>query len=180
MGRRKRKGRGFQWVREDAEGEALEPVERVSHRTIQAEDAELEVFVGELLELPGDRRRRLPVDASLVEALDECLRLEGTAKARMLRRVKKLLRRHDIDALKDFLAEPAPDDQRAQALERWRTRILDEGDAAIHDFVEQFPAADRQAIRSLARTAQGDSPTARRTAKKLFQELKAAVPLDGG
>jgi ribosome-associated protein len=167
-------------VREDAEGEALEPVERVSHRTIQAEDAELEVFVGELLELPGDRRRRLPVDASLVDALDECLRLEGSAKARMLRRVKRLLRGHDIDALKGFLADEAPDEQRARTLERWRARILEEGDAAIHDFVEQFPAADRQAIRSLARTAQGDSPAARRAAKKLFQELKAAVPLEVG
>ena len=63
---------------------------------------------------------------------------------------------------------------RFRELERWRDRLLAEGDAAISAFMEVHPHADRARLRMLARNAQtqlarGDAP---KSARALFRYLR--------
>ena len=77
----------------------------------------------------------------------------------------------------------------ARRLQRWRERLLSEGDAAVEAFIEAHPSVDRQRLRSLVRAASRgaerlraaeesgaptDSPAsqARRTATALFRFLR--------
>jgi ribosome-associated protein len=38
-------------------------------------------------------------------------------------------------------------------VEKWRERLIDEGDAALTELLQEFPSADRQHLRQLARNA---------------------------
>lgn len=174
--RNKGRGKGFQWVREDVEGEAIEPVERVSHREIREEDAAVEELVLAIAASPPSRQAQLPLSPALAAGLVEYRRLEGSAGRRQLRRLKKLARGQDLAELRQAVEGETEAERRLRHLERWRTRILADGDAAIHAFVEAHEGVDHQTLRSLARTAAADSPAGLRAAKKLFQVLKAARP----
>jgi ribosome-associated protein len=41
-------------------------------------------------------------------------------------------------------------------VESWRTRLIDEGDAALDELLAVHPAADRQHLRQLARNARAE------------------------
>ena len=59
-------------------------------------------------------------------------------------------------------------------LEKWRDRILEEGDRAITDLLEEFPEADRQQLRQLYRNAineqKKNKPPA--SARQLFKYIR--------
>jgi ribosome-associated protein len=175
--RNKGRSKGFQWVREDVEGEAVEPIERVSHREIREEDAAVEELVVAIAAAPPSRQAQLPLSPDLAAALVEYRRLEGSAGRRQLRRLKKLARGQDLDALRQALEGETDAERRLRHLERWRSRILSDGDSAIHEFVTAHEGVEHQTLRSLARTAGADTPAGQRAAKKLFQVLKGARPL---
>lgn len=179
MGRKSRKKTdGFQWVREDQDDEALEPIYRESHREIREDDAEVAAMVDQLLALSHSQRARLDLAGPLNAGLIEHGRLSGSAGRRHYRRLKKLVRGHDRAALQAALEEESDADRRARRLERWRTRIVEEGDPAIQAFVEAHPTADRPALRALARQADPETPAGKRAFKKLFQVLSAAPPAE--
>ena len=66
--------------------------------------------------------------------------------------------------------------ERFHALERWRDRLIAGGDAALEDFIGQYPDADRQHLRGLIRHAQHEAahnkpPAAARKVFKYIREL---------
>jgi ribosome-associated protein len=66
-------------------------------------------------------------------------------------------------------------------LERWRERLIGEGDGAISDFLEEHPATDRQQLRTLVRAAKRDTERGKPEApRKLFRFLRAAVEAGEG
>lgn len=176
MGRK----RGFQWVREDQDTEALERVQRKSHSEVRADDAAIEALAEALLGRTVRAREALELPAVLMKALAEHGRLKGSARNRNMRRLKGLIRgMDDVDALREALDEETPAEKRARELERWRTRILTEGDPAVQAFIDQHPGADRAGIRALARAGgQPDEAAALKAQKKLFQVLKASQPIE--
>lgn len=64
------------------------------------------------------------------------------------------------------------------ALERWRERLMAEGDAALQALFEAHPQADRQRLRLLVRRARaaGDPAAQRRRARELWRALRELIP----
>ena len=120
-------------------------------------------------------------EPDLLEALELARRLKrGGAKARQLRFVGRLLR--DVDqapilaALDEAQSGHNLDTEVLHAAERWRDRLISEGNAAVEAFVHQHPTVDRQHLRQLARqaakdAAQGRPPKASRALFKLIRPL---------
>ncbi len=174
MGRKRQKTKGFQWVREDQQESALEPIIRLSHREGREEDAAVEALALRLLATPARQRVHFPLSEPLMAVLAEHDRIVGAARNRHLRHVKKTLRAHDMPAIEAALDQGSPEEQRMQRLERWRMRIVQGDDTDIQAFVEAHPTADRGGLRSLARAARKEDPSGLKAAKRLFQALKSA------
>jgi ribosome-associated protein len=58
--------------------------------------------------------------------------------------------------------------------ERWRDRLLNEGDKALAALLDEHPHADRQALRQLVRNAKKEAETNKppKSARLLYQQLK--------
>jgi ribosome-associated protein len=112
-----------------------------------------------LVEMKATEYAKMPLDEDLRAHLDLARRIDAhIAKKRQIAFVAKQLRkRGELDALFAAVDKPRTELKKETArmhrLERWRERLIDEGDAALGSYLEQYPFADRQALRSLARAA---------------------------
>jgi len=119
-------------------------------------------LAGQLVELDEGRLQRLPIPDEIRAQIAQTRRISAhIARKRQLGFLAKQMRRQDeaiLDAIRDALdtdGEAARQDTaRLHRLERWRERLLDEGDAALGEFVSLHPNADRQHLRQLIRQAQ--------------------------
>ena len=124
---------------------------------------------------------KLPLTDELRRALAEAPKHTAhSARKRHTQYLGKLL--HDqnleeIHALLDQLDSSTRQyNERFHNLERWRDRLVAEGDAALEVLVGQYPEADRQHLRGLIRhaqheAAQNKAPTASRKIFKYLREL---------
>lgn len=100
------------------------------------------------------------------------------ARKRQLQYVGRLMREVDAEPIRAALAAiKNPQRQSATAhhdLERWRERLLNEGDAAVQEFVALHAHADRQHLRQLLRNAYAEQAHNKppRAARLLFQYLR--------
>jgi len=143
--------------------------------------AELEALAKELAALSPKALPRMGLDAELegaVRILGGMQRTTGMARQRGF--VIQLLRRLDtqpiVARLHEFQGTGATDAQQHQR-ERWRSRLLDEGDAALHEFLSAYPVADRQRLRQAVRAAiaEQSSGASGKRFKELYQLVKEAM-----
>lgn len=135
-----------------------------------------------LTKLPKARLAQLPLDEELREALELASRLSKNAHARHLRLIAKLLRnlpnetREAIERLSSPDHRPGPPPEEHLA-ERWRARLLEQGDTALAELLAEVPNADRQHLRQLLRQAQMAPPTDRskRAARELMRAVRSAL-----
>ena len=135
-----------------------------------------------LTRLSPARLAQLPLDEQLREAVDLADRLTKSAHARHLRLIAKLLRdlpdeiRAEIEHLTSPHYRPGATPEERMA-ERWRTRLLAEGDAALNELVAEVPGVDRQHLRQLLRQARAEPPTDRskRAARELLRAIRASL-----
>ncbi len=134
-----------------------------------------------LVSLPHGAVARLQLDPGLRAAIEEYARVRGRpAQRRHLRRLAGLLRDHP-DSLRsietligDGDSQSAAEKSRFKGLERWRERLLAEGDAALGELAGEYPQADLQQVRQLTRAAQREQALAKppAAARKLFRYLR--------
>ncbi|MGB5733228.1 MAG: ribosome biogenesis factor YjgA [Thiohalocapsa sp.] len=144
----------------------------------------LQTLAEQLVSLPRSELERLELGEATWIAIDETARIKDRrALRRHFKRIANCLARENTEPLQDLLA--ARDERAREAstrhhqLERWRARLIDEGDAALTEFLDEHPAADRQQLRTLVRAAQRDSERGRPDApRKLFRLLREVV--EGG
>ncbi|MEM7291763.1 MAG: ribosome biogenesis factor YjgA [Pseudomonadota bacterium] len=133
-----------------------------------------------LVDLGDKLFQGLALDDEVREAavLARKIRAHGGRK-RQIQFLAKLMRGRDTDAIQ---AQLEAIDNRAETskrehhrLEQWRDRLIDEGDTALVDLLDQWPHADRQQLRQLIRNAQREREReqAPKSARALFQYLKA-------
>jgi ribosome-associated protein len=119
------------------------------------------------------------------DLLDEVRRARAVtqqiARKRQIQFLAKQLRRLDDEELEPIRAKLENDRQFARMdaaalhhAEKWRDRLIDEGDDALTELLNDHPAADRQHLRQLARQAKterdrGGPPHAQR---ELFRALR--------
>lgn len=133
----------------------------------------------ELLKLNPAQLEQIPLPEAVRSALDAAQKLSAHGALRRQKQyIGKLMRSVDaapIQAALDAIKEHGhTSTARFRELERWRDRLLAEGDAAISAFMEVHPHADRARLRTLARNAQtelarGDAP---KSARSLFRYLR--------
>lgn len=103
--KRKKNNRGFEWVREDADGEAVELVERRNRSAQKRRLKQVEVLGKDIAELTPGNRRRLPLSESILDAASELAAAKPTPdRRRKLLRLKTLLAELDDDALDEVRA----------------------------------------------------------------------------
>ncbi|MDD7804624.1 MAG: ribosome biogenesis factor YjgA, partial [Endozoicomonas sp. (ex Botrylloides leachii)] len=100
--------------------------------------------------------------------------------------IGKLMQDQDIAPIKELLdrldSSSKEYTRRFHQLERWRDRLINEGQAALTDYIDHYPEADRQHIRQLIRNAikeavQEKPPAASRKLFKYLREIDEKKPL---
>lgn len=152
-------------------------------RSQQRREALEVLALGEQLSSLGDAQlSKLPIPEQLLPHILETRRITShIARKRQLAWLAKQMRREEddvLEAIRDALDAGGQAARQETALlhriERWRERLLDEGDAALAELLAQHPRADRQHLRQLTRNAieernRNKPPHAFR---ELFRELR--------
>lgn len=134
-----------------------------------------------LVGLPPAQLARLPVPEDLLPHIADTRRITShIARKRQMAFLAKQMRREDdevLDAIRDALDAGGEAARRETALlhraERWRERLLEEGDAALAELVGAHPSADRQQLRQLVRNTLDERR--RNKPPHAFRELFRAV-----
>ena len=143
-----------------------------------------EALASILAELNPVQRGQLPLPEHLAHAVTELDRVrEHGARKRQLKYVGRLLRELDeaaFEAIQAQLDAIRQDRNRAaaafHALERWRERLLQEGQPALDAWCARYPATDRALLmQRLAevKAAQGATTPDPAPARQLFRDLRS-------
>jgi ribosome-associated protein len=133
----------------------------------------------ELLELSDDQLTRLDLPEALLEAVrvGQYITAHGGLQ-RQRKYIGKLIRHLDAEPIRAGLialkGESAELVRLQHQSERWRDRMLAEGDAVVNEFVGDYPEAERQKLRQWVRDAQHERGTGQppRSARLLFRYLR--------
>lgn len=152
-----------------------------SKSQLKREKLALQALAERMAGMPRTVLERLNLSAATWIALDETARIKDLrARNRHWKRIANLLEREDMHAVHALVDETESyarqDAARQHALERWRERMILEGDPAVTAFVDQCPAVDRQQLRTLVRAAKRDTERGKPEApRKLFRFLREAL-----
>jgi len=141
----------------------------------------LQAMAEQMVSLPRAELQRLNLGEATWVAIDETARIKDLrALRRHYKRIANCLARENTEPLHDLLDAREQRAREASArhhqLERWRGRLIEEGDAALTEFLNVFPDADRQQLRTLVRAAQRDTERGKPDApRKLFRRLREVV-----
>lgn len=151
-------------------------------RTQQRRDAlAVLAFATQLSELPPSKLARANLPEDVLREIDNLRRITShIARKRQLGFLAKVMRRHDdeaFEAVRAMLGENRDQQRKETAamhrLEATRDRLL-ENDDALQTLIDQYPAIDRQHLRSLIRQARAERDTNKppRAYREIFQLLK--------
>jgi ribosome-associated protein len=148
---------------------------------------ELKSLASTLIGLSPSRLAQVPLDDSLRTEIDHARHIRSNvARKRQLQYVAKLLRRSDpepiLQAIEVFENEARQLSARHHRTEAWRDRLLEGGDPALGELLEQRRDADVQLIRQLIRNANREAtrnkpPSAARALFRALREMDEAKPL---
>ena len=158
----------------------FDSVDYVSKSQLKRESHAIQGLGRKLAALSAEHLARIPLDDQLLDAIHLAHRIQNKRSAlkRHYQYLGKLLRARDIDpiitALTEIEQESRQAIQRHHRAERWRDRIVDEGNDAIEALIAEVPGADRQKLRQLMRNHQQARTDAKRTQhfRQLYQEIK--------
>ncbi|MGH8379165.1 MAG: ribosome biogenesis factor YjgA [Gammaproteobacteria bacterium] len=134
----------------------------------------------ELVKLPESQLAALPLPDTLRDAVymarhissHGALKRQRQYIGRLIREIDPAPIRAKLDTLRN--ADNAAK-SRFKHTERWRDRLIAEGDAALAEFLNQYPQADRQQLRQLMRAAAREAAADQspRHARELFRYIQS-------
>ena len=153
--------------------------EEISKSQLKRDMHALQALGQQLVELPKEQFEKISLEESLRDAIVDArhIRQHG-ARKRQLQYIGKIMRNVDAKPIQEQLNTlKGQSNQAAQALhtiERWRDRLLKEGDNALEDLVKQYQQVDRQYLRQLLRNAQKETLTNKvpKSTRTLFRYLR--------
>lgn len=138
-----------------------------------------------LVDLTPAQLARLPIPEDLLPHIEYSKRITAHgARKRQLAFLAKHMRREDeatLQAIRDALSANSETSRREVAMmhriERWRERLLAEGDSALGQLLDEYPQADRQQLRTLLRNAQAEKAKNKppRAFREIFQVLRGLM-----
>ncbi|MGB0204229.1 MAG: ribosome biogenesis factor YjgA [Neptuniibacter sp.] len=153
--------------------------EWVSKTEVKRQMHALQELGARLTKLNKEQLDKLDLGDSLRNAIDEFHRIKSNgAQKRHLQYIGKIMRTEDADEIEHaiglFEAGHQAHTQAFHKLERWRDKLINDGNQALQEYVEEYPDADIQHIRQLIRNAQKElklnKPPA--ASRKLFKYLR--------
>jgi ribosome-associated protein len=162
--------------------------ENIISKTKLKQEADAVQDVGKkLVDLPKEKLNKLNLEESLMDAVLEAKRLTANgAIRRQMQYIGRLMRDTDAAPIVEQLAKWEGKNQEENArfhqMERWRTRLLESQDA-VSEFLNLYPQADSQQLRTLIRNAQKEAslqkpPKSSRELFKLIRELTEGLGAD--
>jgi ribosome-associated protein len=148
---------------------------------------ELKSLALKLMGLSTSRFKQAPLDEQVREAIDEARQIRSNvARKRQMQYAAKLLRRIDateiIEFIESFNSESRHITARQHRSEAWRDYLLESGDTALAQLLDQRHDIEAQAIRQLVRNAhrerKADKPPASfRALFQLLRDMDVTAPL---
>jgi ribosome-associated protein len=138
----------------------------------------LQALADELVRLSPAQLDGIALPGELRDVVASARELTRGAYRRQVRYLGRLLRDADADAIRravDGLSRASHEDKaRLKRLERWRERLMEEGDAAVAELLDEYPEADAQQLRQLVRNAHKERTAGRppRNFRQLFRFLR--------
>ncbi len=171
--------------RDPETGEFLSPSRSQKRR----EALDVLALAERLVELPDGQLAAVALPDDLRELVRDSRRITAQiARKRQLQFLAKAMRREEddvLDAIRGALDKGRDQSRRETAelhrLEAWRERLLEDGDEALAELLDEYPAADRQLLRQLVRNARLEREKQRppRAFRELFRVLKALMAGEG-
>ncbi len=129
-----------------------------SKSQLKREMLELQELGESLIDMPESELAKLALPDQLLDAVLDAKKMSKRgALHRQKQFIGKVMRRIDATPLREALAQRENRARAAAArfhvVEQWRDRLIREGDTALEKFIDEKPAADRQHIRQLIRSA---------------------------
>jgi ribosome-associated protein len=161
--------------------------DRPSKSQLKRDMHELQALGVEIVALPKDALKRMPLPESLDDAVREARRItDHEGKRRQMQFVGKVMRGltdAETAALREALDKykgiNKSETARLHWIERTREKLLAD-DAALTEFIRQHPAVDPQEGRTLIRNARKEAQQSKppRYFRELFQWIKNAAGAD--
>ncbi len=150
-----------------------------SKSQLKREHHALQGLAESLTRLSASELERMPLSDELQEAVSQASQLKRGALQRQVRYIAKRLAMEDASkvgqALDRLRHGSREETARHHRIERWRDRLLNEGQNALSEFLDGHPQSDRQQLRQLIRNAlaereRGQPPKAFRKLYALLRE----------
>lgn len=135
-------------------------------------------YLGELSE---SQLKKMGLPGELLDALLLFKKMDaGPAIRRQRQFIGKWMRQHEDELaeirvlIEEMEARAKQQNLHFQKLERWRDRLIEEGDEALNALLEDFPQADRTLLRQHVRNAQKEIEQEKppKSARAIFQYLR--------
>ncbi len=168
---------------ETADDDAGNGYDRPSKSQLKRDMHALQELGRDLVELPKDALKRMPMPEDLGDAVREARRItDHEGKRRQMQYVGKVMRalnQGEIDALRTALDTQRGVNKAATAQLHWIERTRDQllaDDEALTRFISTHPSADVQEGRTLIRNARKEAQLGKppRYFRELFQWIKTA------
>lgn len=148
-------------------------------------DAEALKKLGEkLVELTQTNLDKIPLDETLLDAVNLARKSVKEARRRQLQFIGKLLRSTEVEPIQEALDKIENKHNQQQAmlhkLEQLRDDLVTQGDDILAHFFDDYPQADRQHLRNLVRSAKKEKEQNKppKAYREIFQYLKEVVLAD--
>jgi ribosome-associated protein len=135
-----------------------------------------------LLALSKNTLEKFDLDEKLLDAILLAQAIKShSGHRRQVHLIGKLMRHTDADAIRLQLERYQHPIEEANAhfhkLEKWRDRLLAEGDSAIHELLTEYPDLERSRLRQLLRNAKKEAEQNKppKSARQLFKYLKEVI-----
>ena len=155
-----------------------------SKSELKRQSRDLQDLGDELVALPPAEFDALPLPEDVRDAVVAARRITSHgARLRQKLYIGKLLRRIDVEPVREALARRGEVDRqrvlRERAIEKWRDRLLTDDASAWTELTPLISADDLQQLRGLARQARAEQDAARppAAARQLFRRLREVLPI---
>lgn len=143
-------------------------------------DAEALKKIGvQLVQLSKNELAKIPLDEDMLDAIELAQKIKKEGYRRQIQYIGKLLRNRDIEPINQALDKLNNRHNQQTALlhkiEKLRDDLIETGNA--EPILVQFPLADRQQLRNLARTAkkERENNKSAKSARQIFQYLMTLI-----
>ncbi len=166
----------------DEDYDDFEYVERLNKSQQKREIQALLELGKQLARLDAVALGNIEMPPELYRALLDVQSMKHGAQKRQFKLICKLLRQINTESLQQTIDElgskKAELDKQFHRTERWRDRLLNEGQSAITEFMDAYPHADAGQIRQLVRNAgkeqlQNKPPKSSRALFRLLRDVIA-------